>query len=70
MGFVFGVEVISQRTYMHVCIAHGHRQQCGEGRGGGGEGWAVGGMGAGWRGSERGTWGTSIIVSTIKIKKK
>ena len=26
-----GLEEISQRTYMHTCIAHGHRQECGEG---------------------------------------
>ena len=30
-----GLEEICRRTYMHVCIAHGCRQQCGEGRGGG-----------------------------------
>ena len=27
-----GMEEISQRTYMHVCKTHGHRQQCGEGQ--------------------------------------
>ena len=32
------LEEISQRTYMHVCIAHGHRHQWGEG--------GVGGCGA------------------------
>ena len=31
-----GMEEISQRTYMHVCKAPGHRQQCGKGRGSGG----------------------------------
>lgn len=31
-------------TYVHVCTAPGHRQECGEG-------W--GGAGAGWRGSVR-----------------
>ena len=30
-----GLEEISQRTCVHICIAHGHRQQCGEGRVGG-----------------------------------
>ena len=45
----------------HICIAHGHRTQCGEG----------GGEGAGWRGELGGgrKWRTSVIVSTIKIKK-
>ena len=31
-------EEISQRTYMHICIVHGHRQQCGKARQGGGGG--------------------------------
>ena len=33
-----GVGEISQRTYIHICIAHGHRQQCVNARG-----WGVGG---------------------------
>ena len=45
------------KTYMHICIAHGHRQQCGEGLGGGG-GWV-----------EEGKWWTSVIVSTIRKEK-
>lgn len=45
------------RTNMHVCIAHGHKQQCGEGQGGG----------AGWNGAKMGKWGTSVIGSAIKI---
>ena len=36
-----GLEEISQKTYMHICIAHGHRQLSGKdwrmGLGGGGE---------------------------------
>ena len=44
---------------MHICIVHGHRQQCGEG-------WA----GAGWSGGKGEEWGTSVIVSTIKNKIK
>lgn len=36
-GMWGGLEDIRQRTYMHVHIAHGHRQQ------GGGEGWVEGG---------------------------
>ena len=31
-----GLEEIKQRTYMHVCITHGHRQLCGQGQGGAG----------------------------------
>ena len=30
-----GLEEVIQTTRMHICIAHGHRQQCGKGRGGG-----------------------------------
>ena len=37
----------------HTCIAHGHRQQCGEGGG-----WVHVGRG--------GRWGISVTVSTIK----
>ena len=25
------LQMVSQRTYMYICIAHGHRQQCGAG---------------------------------------
>ena len=35
----------------HICIAHGHRQQCGEG-------W----WGAGWRGAKGEIQGTSVII--------
>ena len=31
-----GLEEINQKSYMHICIVHGHRQQCGEGQHGGG----------------------------------
>ena len=55
-GDAGGLEEISQRTYMNICIVHGHRQQYGEGGWGGTE----------WRGVKGGKWGTSIIVSTIK----
>lgn len=40
---------------MHICIAHGHRQQRGED----GEGWTGGGRG-------RVEWGTCVMVSTMK----
>ena len=33
-----GLEEINQKTYMHTCKAHGHRQQCGEDQGGWGGG--------------------------------
>ena len=47
----------------HICIAHGHRQQCGEGWG------EV--EGAGWRGEKgEGKWSTSVIVSTILKKER
>ena len=36
---VGGLEEISQRTCLHICIAHGHRQPCGEG---GRRGWMEG----------------------------
>lgn len=39
-------EVNSQRTHMH-CIAHEHKQQCGEGQ-------REGRAGSGWKGAERG----------------
>lgn len=42
-----------------MCIAHGHRQYAVK---------AWGGVGAGWRGTIRGKWGTSVIVSIIKKK--
>ena len=29
-----GLEEISQRIYMYICIAHGHSQQCAEGQSG------------------------------------
>ena len=53
------LEEISQRTYMHICIAHGDRQRCGEG--GGGNGWSR---------AKGGKWGSNVIVSTIKKFKK
>ena len=34
-----GLEEIRQRTYMHICKVHGHRQRCGEGRGRGSSLW-------------------------------
>ena len=43
VGWGWGLEEISLRTYKHLCIAHSHRQQCGEGRGG---------MGAEWKGAK------------------
>ena len=52
--------MVSQRTHVHICITHGHRQQCGEGW----RGWA------GWRGAKRGKCGTSVIVSIMKEGKK
>ena len=33
------LEVIGQRTYKHICIAHEHRQWCGNGWSGGWDGW-------------------------------
>lgn len=42
----------------HVCIVHRHRQQCGDGLG-------ERDQGQKWR-----EWGTSIIVSTMKKKKR
>ena len=33
------LEKISQRIYLHIFVAHGHKQQCGEGGGGGTAGW-------------------------------
>ena len=41
-----GPEEISHRTYMRICIVHGHRQQFGEGQ--------VGGTRAGWKRAKRG----------------
>ena len=49
------LEEISQRTYMHTSIAHGHRQQCGEGQR----------MGAAWRGQRDGKWGTSVKCKNV-----
>ena len=46
---------------MHICIAHGHRQQCGEGQEEGG-GWMEGGKG--------GKEGTSVIVNKTINKTK
>ena len=54
-----GLEEISRRTYMHMRMARGHRRYCGEGQVGGG--WVEEGKQR-WEG-----WGTSVIVSTIKI---
>lgn len=48
------LEEISQRTHMHVCIARGHKQPCGEGR-------AVR-----VEGDREGHMGAPVIVSTIK----
>ena len=53
-------EGISQE---HICTAHGHRQQCGDGQGGGG-------MGAGRRGTKGEKMGISAIGSTRKAKEK
>ena len=53
------LEEISRRTYMHICMAHGHRQPCSEGQGGSG-----GRVEAGQSGGCE--WGTSVMVSTIK----
>ena len=39
---VGGLEDTSQRTYIHIGIAHGHKQKCDEGRG---EGHELDGMG-------------------------
>ena len=53
-------EEISQED---VRMAHGHRQQCGEGQR---EGW----VGSGWRGAEEAKMEDIVIVSTIKKKEK
>lgn len=45
-----------------MCIFHGHRQQCVDGH-------RERGTGAGWERAKEGWMGTSILVSTIKIKK-
>ena len=50
-------EGISPRTY--ICMAHGHRQQCGVARGKGARGWK-------W--AKGGGMGTSAIVLTGKIR--
>ena len=47
------LEEISQRTYIYTCIAHGHRQQHGDG-------WGQR-VGAGWRGAEGRTMGNIFI---------
>lgn len=51
-----GREEINPRTFIHDCIAHGHRQWRGEG---------LKCSGAEWR-EHRGGWGTSVVLSTIK----
>ena len=48
------LEEISQRTYMLICIAHGHKQPGGEGRGG----WVERAKG--------GKWETPAVVPTIQ----
>ena len=55
-GRLWGLEEVSQRPYVHVCIAQGRRPQCGDGGGGG------------WVERDK-VWGerrTSVIVSTTK----
>ena len=37
LQFQIKERMISQRTYMHTCKVHGHRQQCGDGGVGGRE---------------------------------
>ena len=46
-----------------ICMTHRHKQQCGDGQRGRG-------AGAGWRQGKQEKMGTSLIVSTIKMKKK
>lgn len=53
-------EEFSQRTYMHIHIAYGHKQQCGKVRGGG---WAE----AGWRWAKGGR--TGDIYNNVNNKK-